>query len=84
MAKNDFTVTYFFFFKIILRIFKIIFEYCRKISKFLAQICLFVLCIFYLNEDELIQEKCLRKYIENEIFNSTSHKTKNKRRGAKI
>ena len=39
---------------------------------------------FYLNIDELIQQVCLRKYIENEIFNSTSHKTKTKRRGSKI
>ena len=33
--------------------------------------CLFVFCIFYLNEKELNQQVCLIKYIENEI--STSH-----------
>ena len=31
-----------------------------------------------LNEVELIQQVGLMKYIENEISNSTSHKTKNK------
>ena len=31
-----------------------------------------------LNEVELIQQLRLMKYIENEISNSTSHKTKNK------
>ena len=34
---------------------------------------------YYLNEEESVQQACARKYIENETFNSTSHKTKNKR-----
>ena len=35
---------------------------------------------FYLNEEELKQQVCLIKYVENEISNSSSHK---KKRGAK-
>ena len=41
--------------------------------------CLFVFCIFYLNEKELNQQVCLIKYVENEISNSTSHKKKRER-----
>ena len=47
--------------------------------KFFPKICLFIFCVFYLNEEELIQQACLLKYIANEISNSTSHKTENKR-----
>ena len=36
-----------------------------------------------LNEVELIQQVGLMKYIENEISNSTSHKTTKKKCGAK-
>ena len=54
-------------------------EFCRKISKFLPKRCLFVFCIFYLNEKELNQQVCLMKYVENEISNSTSHKKKLKK-----
>ena len=36
---------------------------------------------FYLNEEELIQEVHLIKYIGNEISKSISYKTKNKRGG---
>ena len=43
----------------------------------------FIFCIFYLNEEELIQRLCLTKYIKNEISNSTSRKTKNKRKEKK-
>ena len=47
-------------------------ESCRKTSKFLPKKCLFIFCIFYLNEKELSQEVCLIKYVENENSNSTS------------
>ena len=76
MAKNDFRVTS--IFKIIIRICMKNVEFCRKTSKFLPKRCLFILCIFYLNEKELNQQLCLIRYIENEI--STSRK---KKRGAK-
>ena len=46
-------------------------ETCRKTSKFLPKRCLFIFCIFYLNEKELSQEVCLIKYVENENSNST-------------
>ena len=76
MAKNDFRVTS--IFKIIIRICMKNVEFCRKTSKFLPKRCLFIFCIFYLNEKELNQQLCLIRYIENEI--STSRK---KKRGAK-
>ena len=44
-------------------------ELCRKTSKFLPKICLFIFCIFYLNEKELNQQVRLIKYVENEISN---------------
>ena len=80
MARNDFRVTS--IFKIIIRICIKGVELCRKTSKFLPKICLFIFCIFYLNEKELNQQVCLMKYVENEISNSTSHKEK-RERGAK-
>ena len=58
-------------------------EFCRKTSKFLPKRCLFIFCIFYLNEKELNQQACLIKYVENEISNSTSHKKEKKRGGRK-
>ena len=73
---NDFRVTS--VFKITIRICLKNVEFCGKISKLLCKRCLFILCIFYLNEKELNQQLCLIRYIENEI--STSHK---KKRGAK-
>ena len=72
MAKNDFRVT--FTFKIIIRICIKNVEFCRKTSTFLPKRCLFIFCIFYLNEKELNQQECLIKYVENEICNSASHK----------
>ena len=39
-------------------------------SSFLPKRCLFIFCIFYLNEKELNQQVCLLKYVENEISNS--------------
>ena len=74
MAKNYFIVTS--IFKIIIRICMKNVEICGKTSKFLPKscLCLFIFCIFYLNEKELNQQVCLIKYAENEISNSTSHK----------
>ena len=59
-------------------IFKITISIYKKIFGF---------CIFYFYEELLIQQVCLRKCIENKIFNSTLYKTKknkkNKRKGTK-
>ena len=77
MAKNDFRVAS--IFKIIIRICMKNVEFCGKTSKFLPKRCLFIFCIFYLNEKELNQQVCLIKYVENEISNSTSHKKKRER-----
>ena len=74
MAKNDFRVTS--IFKIIIRICMKNVEFCRKTSKFLPKICLFIFCIFYLNEKELNQQVRLIKYVENTISNPTSHTQK--------
>ena len=79
MAKNDFRVTS--IFKIIIRICMKNVEFCRKTSKFLPKRCLFIFCIFYLNQKELNQQVCLTKYVENKIFNFTS--LTKKERGAK-
>ena len=54
-------------------------EFCRKTSKFLPKRCLFIFCIFYLNEKELNQQVYLIKYVENKFSNSTSHKKKTDR-----
>ena len=83
MAKNDFRVTS--IFKIIIRICMKNVEFCGKTSKFLPKRCLFIFCIFHLNEEELNQQVCLIKYVKNEISNSTSHKKKEREgeRGAK-
>ena len=74
MSKNDFKLTS--IFNIIFRICKKNVEFCGKTSKYLQKRCLFIFCIFYLNDEELNQEECLIKYIENEISNSTSDKKK--------
>ena len=78
MVKNHFRVTS--IFKIIIRICMENVEFCRKTSKFLPKRCLFIFCIFYLNEKELNQQLCLIKYVENEIPNSTSHKKRKRER----
>ena len=62
MAKNDFRMTS--IFKIIICMKNV--EFCRKTSKFLPKRCLFIFCIFYLNEKVLNQQLCLIKYVENE------------------
>ena len=54
-------------------------EFCRKTSKFLPKRCLFLLFIFYLNEKEWNQQACPIKYVENEIYNATSHNDKKER-----
>ena len=74
--QNDFRVTP--IFKIIIRICQTNAEVCRKTSKFLLKRCLFIFCIFYLNEEELIKQVSLIKYRDNEFSNATSHKTKKK------
>ena len=76
MAKNDFRVKS--ICKIAIRICMKNVEFCGKTSKFLPKRCLFIFCIFYLNEKELKQQVCLTKYAENEISNSNSHQ-KNKK-----
>ena len=81
MAKNDFRMTS--TFKIIITIFMKNIEFCRKTSNFLPKRCLFIFCIFYLNEKELNQQVCLIKYAENDISNSTSHKKKKKKKREK-
>ena len=68
-------------FKIIIRTCVKNYEFCEKKSEFLPKRYLFIFYIFfYLNEEELIQQVCLTKYIENEVSNSA---LKNKRRRAK-
>ena len=59
MTKNDFMVTS--IFNIIIRICKKKFNFCGKTPKFLPKRGLFIFCIFYLNEEELIQQVCLIK-----------------------
>ena len=62
-------------------------EFCGKTSKFLPERCLrhclFIFCIFYLNEKELKRQVCLTKYTENEISNSNSHQ-KNKKKQREV
>ena len=70
MTKNDIRVIS--IFKIIIRFCKKNLELCGKTSTFLPKRYLFIFCIFYLNEEELNQQVCLIKYLENEISNSTS------------
>ena len=53
-------------FRIIIRICKKNVEFCEKTSKFLLQRCLFIFCIFYLDEEELNQQVFLIRYVENE------------------
>ena len=60
MAKNDFRVT---------PIFKIIIRICMKnLSFYPKDVCLFIFCIFYLNENEFNQQVCLIKYVEKKIY----------------
>ena len=80
MTKNAFRVPS--IFKIIIRICMKNVEFCGKTSKFLPKRCLFIFCIFYLNQKELNQQVCLIKYGENEILTlPLSTKKKEKREG---
>ena len=63
MTKNEFKVIS--VFKIIIGIYKKIFEFRGKTSKFLPKRYPFIFCIFYLNKEELIQQAYLKKYIKN-------------------
>ena len=45
-------------------------------EKFLPKGCLFIFCVFYLNE----QQVCLIKYVKNQISDFTSHKKKKKKK----
>ena len=72
MAKNYFRVIS--IFKVIIRIFKKNVPFCGKTSKFLPKTYIFIFSIFYLNKEELNQQVCLIKHVENEIFNYTSQK----------
>ena len=75
MAKNSLSDI---IFKIIIRICQKDVEFCGKTSKFLPKRYLFIFCIFYLNKNELNQQICLIKYVENEISNSTSHEKRDR------
>ena len=78
MDKNNFRVTS--VFKIIIRICKKNVEFCAKTLKFLPKRCLFIFCIFYLNEEELNLQVFLVKYVENEISNPTSYNKREKKK----
>ena len=60
MAKSGFRVTS--IFKIIIKICMKNVEFRGKTCKFLPKRCLFIFCVFYLNEKELNQQVCLIKY----------------------
>ena len=77
MSKNDFRVTT--IFKTIIRFVRKMLSFVGKHLKFLTNKCLFIFCIFYLHEEELNQQVCLIKYVENEISNSTLHKKEKER-----
>ena len=66
MAKNDFRVPS--IFMIIIRICMKNVEFCGKTSKFLPKRCVFIFCIFYLNQKELNQQVRLIKYVEKMKF----------------
>ena len=78
MAQNDFRVKS--VFNIIISICMKNIDFCGKTSKFLSKRCLFIFCIFCLNEKQLNQQVCLIKYVENEFSNPTSQKKKKKKK----
>ena len=55
-------------------------SFVEKYLIFTKKMCLFIFCIFHLNEEELNQHVRLIKYVENWISNSTSRKKKENRR----
>ena len=78
MAKNDFRVTP--IFKIIIRICMKNVEFCRKnLSFYPKDVCLFIFCIFYLNENEFNQQVCLIKYVEKKIYRERETEIETKR-----
>ena len=78
MAKNDFRVTP--IFKIIIRICMKNVEFCRKnLSFYPKDVCLFIFCIFYLNENEFNQQVCLIKYVEKKIYRERDREIETKR-----
>ena len=82
MTKNAFRVPS--IFKIIIRICMKNVEFCGKTSKFLPKRCVFIFCIFYLNQKELNQQVRLIKYVEKMKFLTPPPTKKKKReRGAK-
>ena len=56
-------------------------SFVEKHVSFYPKRCLFIFCIFYLNEKELNQQICLIKYVENEI--SDFSQKRERERGAK-
>ena len=70
-GKDDFSVTS--IFKIIIRIFKNIFEFWVFTQKMFANFQ-----YFFINGEKLIQQVCLRKYVENEILTKPCTKQKTK------
>ena len=81
MAKNDFIVT--FIFKFSLGFVRKMLSFVGIHLSFLPKRCLFIFCIFCLNEKDLNHQSCLIKYVENEISSSTSQKQKKKRKEQK-
>ena len=82
MAKNDFRVTS--IFKIIIRISMKNVEFCRKnLSFYPKDVCLFIFCIFYLNENEFNQQVCLIKYVEKKIYRERERETERQRQREK-
>ena len=79
MTKNEIKVMS--IFKIIIRIWKKIFLW-ENIQVFTWRMSV-IFYIFHLNKKELIQQVCLKKFIKNETFNSTSHKTKKQKERSK-
>ena len=79
MAKNDFRVTC-----ISLEFLRTFSNFVEKHLWFSPKNCLFIVCIFYLNEGELIYQVRLRKNIENGFLNSTSHESKTKEEDQKL
>ena len=73
MVKNDFRKT-----SMPLGFLRKVFSFVKKHPQFYPKKYLFIVCIFYLTEGELIHQVCLKKYIQNEFFNSTSHESKAK------
>ena len=55
----------------------------KHLSCYAKDVCLFIFCIFCLNEKKFNQQVCLIKYVENEISNSASYKIKDRRERSK-